>query len=97
MEGVELDSGIVALITDDMRVRLRLDAHRAEESELCYIDLLRVALQENINLHKEDNDNHSLLSGFGDEQGLPTLDPPDTIVDAISPQGSSNQAILWGY
>ena len=31
-----------ALITNEMRVRLRLDAQQAEETELSYIDLLRL-------------------------------------------------------
>ena len=34
MDGVELDSEAAALITDDIRKRLRSDAQQAEESEL---------------------------------------------------------------
>ncbi len=32
MDGVELDAAVAALITDEMRVRLRLDAQQAEET-----------------------------------------------------------------
>jgi hypothetical protein len=63
-----------ALITNEMRVRLRLDAQQAEETELSYIDLLRRALQERCGINKDDSNIHSQSSEFGDDTGLPTKD-----------------------
>ena len=77
-------------------MRLRLDARKAEESELRYIDQLRVALQNKFNLHAEDNDNQSLSSDFGVAQDRPMLYHQDTTKNAFPPQGSSNQEISSG-
>ncbi len=89
MDGVELDAAVAALITDEMRVRLRLDAQQAEETELCYIDQLRCALQERCGINKDDSDIQSQSSEFGDVTSLPTE-------DNVPPQGSSNQATSSG-
>ncbi len=44
LDGMEIKLEITNLITDDIRVRLRLDAQQAGESELRYIDMLRSSL-----------------------------------------------------
>jgi hypothetical protein len=96
MDGVELDGTVAALITDEMRVRLRLDAKQAEETELRYIEILRSALQKEYGINNDDSDNQFPSSEFGDETGLPTPDSTGALVDTGPPQGSSNQATSSG-
>jgi hypothetical protein len=96
MDGVELDGTVAALITDEMRVRLRLDAQQAEETELRYIEILRSALQKEYGINNDDSDNQFPSSEFGDETGLPTLDSAGALVDTGPPQGSSNQSTSSG-
>lgn len=96
MDGVEIESEVASLITDDIRVRLRLDAQRAEESELRYIDQLRSALQEKFGLHSEEYENLSLSSDRDDERDHTSLTPPGCFEGTGFPQGSSNQALSSG-
>jgi hypothetical protein len=96
MDGVELESEVATLITDDIRVRLRLDAQRAGESELKYIELLRACLQEKFGMYSDEYENQSLTSGYGDERDHSSLTPPGFIERTRLPQGSSNQASSSG-
>jgi hypothetical protein len=96
MDGVEIESDVTSLITDDIRVRLRLDAQSAEESELRYIDQLRSALQEKFGLHSNECESFSSFSDHGDDRGYTSLTPPGCFEGSGLPQGSSNQAFSSG-